>query len=156
MTDRSEPTRRGVLSVGAVAALGAGTLSACSSDDVAETAGSAASAAGSAAGAAGSVAASAAGEVAAAVTDIPVGGAVVKDVAGQEVVLAQPEAGNVVAFSAKCPHQGCTVGVGGAKLVCPCHGSEFEIATGAVTKGPATADLKKLTVTVSGDGVTIG
>lgn len=153
MTHRSEPTRRGVLSVGAVAALGAGTLTACSSDDVAETAGSVAASAGEAAA---SVAASAAAGVAAALTDIPVGSAVIKDVAGQEVVLAQPEAGKVVAFSAACPHQGCSVTVGDAKLVCPCHGSEFEIATGAVTKGPATADLKSLAATVSGDGVTIG
>ncbi len=153
MTDRPAPTRRGVLSAGAVAALGAGTLSACSSDEVSTAAGSAASAAGDAAA---SAVSSAAAGVAASLTDIPVGGAVVKEVAGQEVVLAQPEAGKVVAFSAVCTHQGCTVAADGAGLVCPCHGSQFDAATGAVTRGPATANLKSLSVSVSSDGVTLG
>lgn len=153
MTDRHTPTRRGVLSAGAVAALGAGAVSACSSDEVTAVTESAASAAGQAAA---SAAAGAAEGVAAALTDIPVGGAVVKEVAGQKVVIAQPQAGTVVAFSAICTHQGCTVAANGDKLVCPCHGSEFAAATGAVTKGPATADLKSLSVSVGPDGVTLG
>ncbi|MBL8931278.1 MAG: Rieske (2Fe-2S) protein [Kineosporiaceae bacterium] len=161
------PTRRSVLTAGAgaVAGLGAvGALAACGSDDVAATASSAAGAAGSAAasaaaGAASGAASAAAGAAGAAVaklTDIPVGGAVVKEIAGQKVVFVQPEAGKVVAFDARCPHQGCIVAPEGAKLKCPCHASTFDAATGAVEQGPATTGLKSLSATVSGDGITLG
>lgn len=162
-TDATRPTRRTVLTAGAgaVAGVGAlGALSACGSDDPAASAssaaGAAASNAASAAAGAASNAASAAGAAIAKLTDIPVGGAAVKEVAGQKVVLAQPEAGKVVAFDAKCPHQGCAVAPAGGKLKCPCHGSIFDAATGAVEQGPATTGLKSLSAKVSGDGVTLG
>lgn len=162
-TESTRPTRRTVLTAGAgaVAGVGAlGALSACGSDDPAATASSAAGAAGSvaasAAGGAASAAASAAGAAAAKLADIPVGGATVAEIAGQKVVLAQPEAGKVVAFDATCPHRGCVVAPAGAKLTCPCHGSTFDAATGAVEQGPATTGLKSLPATVSGDGVTLG
>ena len=55
-----------------------------------------------------------------------------------------------------CPHQGCTVGTVGADgIVCPCHGSTFDIATGAVVKGPATSGLDAKGVTVGADGITV-
>ena len=57
---------------------------------------------------------------------------------------------------ATCPHRGCVVAPAGAKLTCPCHGSTFDAATGAVEQGPATTGLKSLPATVSGDGVTLG
>jgi Rieske Fe-S protein len=156
-----------MLSLGAttVAGLGAAvTLGACSSEEVAATASSAAGGAASAAGSvaagaasqAASAAAGAAGGAVAKLTDVPVGGAVVKEIAGQPIVLARPEAGTVVAFSAKCPHQGCVVAPKNNKLVCPCHGSTFDLATGAVEQGPATTGLNTLTAAVSGDGITLG
>src|SRR5690348_18325720 len=40
-------------------------------------------------------------------SDIPEGGG--KIFAGQKVVVTQPTAGTYKAFSAVCPHQGCTV-----------------------------------------------
>ena len=59
-----------------------------------------------------------------------------------------------VAYDAICPHAGCTVGYApGAKLiVCPCHGSEFDPATGAVVSPPASAGLTPIHVAVSADG----
>ncbi len=160
MSDQpSTPSRRSVISVGAAALAGVGALSACSSDDAATAAGSAASAAGSAAAGAASNAASAAagaaGAVITALADIPVGGAVVKDISGKKVVFAQPEAGQVVAFDAACTHQGCPVAAAGKQLTCSCHGSAFNSTTGAVEKGPATKPLPELKVTVSADGVTL-
>jgi Rieske Fe-S protein len=50
------------------------------------------------------------------------------------------------AFSLICPHAGTIVNVEGAGFVCPNHNSAFT-ATGAVTRGPATAGLQELTAT---------
>ncbi|MGQ0650472.1 MAG: ubiquinol-cytochrome c reductase iron-sulfur subunit [Gemmatimonadaceae bacterium] len=53
-----------------------------------------------------------------------------------------------------CTHEGCTVsGVRGARLVCPCHGSEYEF-TGAVARGPAATALRSYATTFdAGTGV---
>jgi Rieske Fe-S protein len=47
-------------------------------------------------------------------------------------------------FSSKCTHLGCRINkLENDKLICPCHGSQFNF-DGNVIKGPATASLKKL------------
>jgi Rieske Fe-S protein len=84
--------------------------------------------------------------------DIPVGGALLVEVAGNPVVVSQPSKGNVVAFSAVCTHQGCTVAVGETQLSCPCHGSTFDFS-GKVVNGPAEEPLPDVAVKVSGDAV---
>jgi Rieske Fe-S protein len=90
----------------------------------------------------------------AALTDVPVGGAYQLAVDGKRVLIAQPVAGTVVAYDATCPHQGCTVRAGeDGALVCPCHGSAFDLATGDVLQGPAVEPLTPLAVTVSGTDV---
>ena len=44
----------------------------------------------------------------------------------------------------RCPHAGCSFAEDGGEvadgkvLVCACHGSEFDLRTGAVLQGPAT------------------
>jgi len=89
-----------------------------------------------------------------ALADVPVGGSVaVTTAAGDRIVVAQPTAGQVVAFSAICTHMRCTVAPDGELLRCPCHGSVFEAATGAVVDGPATEPLRAHPVRVEGDGV---
>ncbi|MFO7691204.1 MAG: Rieske (2Fe-2S) protein [Cryobacterium sp.] len=88
--------------------------------------------------------------------DIPVGGGLAVMAAGKPVVLSQPEAGTVRAFSAVCPHQGCIVVPQQAKFDCPCHDSRFDAATGEVLEGPASRALDAVTVTVTGDAVFIG
>ena len=73
-----------------------------------------------------------------------------------KVIVTQPTAGDFKAFSAVCTHQGCTVsGVSNGEIVCPCHSSAFDIATGAVKTGPATQPLATKSVSVSADGITI-
>lgn len=48
-------------------------------------------------------------------------------------------------FSNRCTHLGCKIDkVAGKELVCPCHGSRFDAATGQVISGPAGEDLKEL------------
>ncbi|GAB3608158.1 hypothetical protein GCM10027414_02830 [Humibacter ginsengiterrae] len=88
-------------------------------------------------------------------SDIPVGGAISATYKGGPIVVAQPESGTAVAFSAICTHMGCVVAPAGKQFDCPCHGSEFSASTGDVIRGPATRPLPKLNATVSGGKVTI-
>jgi thiosulfate dehydrogenase (quinone) large subunit len=60
---------------------------------------------------------------------------------GQPDIVIRQSNGTLVAYSAVCPHAGCTVEYGGGQIVCPCHGSTFNAQTGAVTNGPATTGL---------------
>ncbi len=82
------------------------------------------------------------------VTDIPVGGGMV--FMDQKVVVTQPVKGVFKAFSAVCTHVGCVCNkVANGTINCPCHGSEFKIADGAVVTGPAPAPLPARAITVS-------
>lgn len=75
-------------------------------------------------------------------------------VEGQDLVLARGEAG-WFAVQARCTHAGCafaddaTLEVG--TIVCSCHGSEFDLASGEVQRGPAEYDLRTFPVRVVGD-----
>ena len=86
-------------------------------------------------------------------SDIPVGGAIAVMFDGAQIIVSQPTAGEVVAFSAICTHQGCIVVPEKKGLNCPCHQSLFDTATGAVLQGPATDPLPEVTVTLDGDKV---
>ncbi|MDP0397313.1 ubiquinol-cytochrome c reductase iron-sulfur subunit [Tsukamurella strandjordii] len=87
---------------------------------------------------------------------VPVGSAVV--IAGvTPYVVAQPSAGKYVAFNAACTHKGTTVAASdGLALECPAHGSTFDGATGAATKGPATEALAAIAVRLDGDTLVVG
>ncbi|MEU0900083.1 Rieske (2Fe-2S) protein [Streptomyces massasporeus] len=93
-----------------------------------------------------------AGRVLANIDEIPVGGGkIFKD---EEIVVTQPEQGRFKAFSAICTHQGCTVStVSDGTIDCPCHGSKFRVADGAVAHGPATRPLPAEKITVEGNSV---
>jgi nitrite reductase/ring-hydroxylating ferredoxin subunit len=44
------------------------------------------------------------------------------------------------AFGDTCTHQGCSLADGnleGTTVTCPCHGSQFDVTTGEVVRGPA-------------------
>ena len=88
--------------------------------------------------------------------DVPVGGSAsfTDPHSGDPSIVIQPKAGNFVAFDAVCPHAGCTVGYNhsAASLVCPCHGSQFNAATGAVKVGPASTGLKSIAVAKGSNG----
>jgi Rieske Fe-S protein len=138
MTDSAALTRRTLLVAG-----GAGTalaLAACAP---------------SGGGSGGGTGSGAATEVAK-LSDIPVGGAIAVMLNGSQVIVSQPTAGEVVAFSAICTHQGCIVVPEKKGLNCPCHQSLFDTATGAVLQGPATDPLAEVTVTLDGDKVLAG
>ncbi|MDQ2783335.1 MAG: Rieske (2Fe-2S) protein [Actinomycetota bacterium] len=87
--------------------------------------------------------------------DVPVGGGLINPDA--LFVVTQPTAGTYKAFSAVCTHQGCTVTkVTGGKIDCPCHGSQFDISTGAPTaSSQAKKALPAKTATLNGDTITV-
>jgi len=91
------------------------------------------------------------GDVLASLDEIPDGAALV--VSDQQIVLVR-SGDEVRAFSAQCTHQGCLLsGVRDGLLVCPCHGSSFDPATGDVVSGPARSALAPVSVAVSDGSV---
>lgn len=94
------------------------------------------------------------GQVLASVDDVPVGGALAVTVGGAPLLVTQPEDGTFAAFSAICTHEGCTVGPGDGELLCPCHASRYDLATGAVLGGPAPLPLPEVPVAVDDGEVT--
>ena len=66
------------------------------------------------------------------------------------IVLVEPDDVFTV-LSPVCTHRQCIVDVAGARLVCPCHGSEYD-RDGAVLAGPAEAALSRYPAAVTADG----
>jgi Rieske Fe-S protein len=88
-------------------------------------------------------------------SDIPVGGGKVFD--AEKVVVTQPTAGQFHAFSAVCPHKGCTVGsVSGGTINCLCHGSKYKITDASVVAGPAPRPLPAKNIKVQDGEITLG
>nr|WP_280696377.1 Rieske (2Fe-2S) protein [Kitasatospora sp. GP82] len=99
------------------------------------------------------------GKVSIAVSAVPVGGSaqVADPETGDAVYIVQPKRGQYCGLSSICSHSGCTVDAPkNGQLLCPCHGSRFDAATGAVINGPATKPLPKYTVTREGDRLGLG
>lgn len=149
-----EVDRRTVLQAGTLIVVG-GAVAACGSGGAAEASSSAAgSAPASSAAASSAPASSAAAGAVANVSDIPVGGGVILD--EPAVVITQPQAGEVKAFTAICTHQGCLVSeVVDNEIICPCHQSKFSAVDGSVITGPATAPLSAAGVAVEGGSVVL-
>jgi cytochrome b6-f complex iron-sulfur subunit len=77
---------------------------------------------------------------------------VIIPVSGQRVIVLQ-SADQLLAFSAKCTHEGCTVTYQPAQSViwCPCHDGRFDL-TGRVLSGPPPQPLAKFVVQRQPDG----
>lgn len=148
MSNTTPTARRTVLAAGA-AALAGGALTACGDADTKPDA--------PAAPAPQSPAASASAPAGTAKpllksSDVPVGGGTV--LKEEKLVVTQPTAGSFRCFTAVCTHQGCLVNkVEAGTIDCPCHGSKYQVADGAVAHGPATRPLaeKKITVSPAGE-----
>jgi Rieske Fe-S protein len=155
MNDHAPLTRRTLVTIGGASA-GALLLAACTPGGADDSGGSGSGSGGSGSGGSGGGSGSGgSGSAEVSLASIPVGGAVAATLAGKPIVVSQPSAGQVVAFSAVCTHQGCTVAPQGKEFDCPCHGSRFDAATGDVINGPARDPLPKLNAQVSGDSVTV-
>ncbi|MFJ5777149.1 Rieske (2Fe-2S) protein [Streptomyces sp. NPDC093094] len=73
------------------------------------------------------------------------------------VVVSRSADGSLKAFSTICTHGGCPVNeLEGSTLICPCHGSKFDAATGEVLHRPATVPLSELPVRVENGRVVVG
>ena len=62
--------------------------------------------------------------------------------------------GHLRATQAKCPHQQGPLTEGhvtGSAVTCPWHGSQFDVCSGAVLRGPAVTPLQTYTVVVEGE-----
>lgn len=151
--------RRQVLAVGAMSAFGLVALGGCSSGGAKTNSGSGArttSAPPPPSASASAPAGATGAKPLAALANVPVGGAVSATGPDGPIIVAQPTAGKVVAFSAICTHMGCTVAPAGKQLHCPCHGSVYDAATGKNLSGPAPRPLSPVSVHVAGGQVVAG
>lgn len=141
-------TRRNMIAAGALGIAGA-ALAACSS-------GSTSSPPSTTAPSSAAPAPNAPGKVITTVAEVPVGGAFITATGQSEdgFLVAQESPGNFSCHSNVCTHEGCKINrIVGTEAVCPCHGSRFNIFSGAVEEGPATRDLTAVPVTVSSGNV---
>ena len=79
------------------------------------------------------------------------------EVDGTDVAIANV-AGTLHAFGDVCTHARCSLAEGeldGTTVTCPCHGSQFDVTTGAVQNPPATEPVLSYPVRVDGDDIKI-
>jgi nitrite reductase/ring-hydroxylating ferredoxin subunit len=70
------------------------------------------------------------------------------DVKGIQITVASVN-GTLYAFDNTCTHLHCSLAEGelvGKVVTCPCHGSQFDVTTGAVLRGPARDPVKSYPV----------
>jgi nitrite reductase/ring-hydroxylating ferredoxin subunit len=89
------------------------------------------------------------------VENVPVpseGKAVRVETGGQSLAIFQV-GGKLFAIDAKCPHVGGPLDKGavtGASVTCPLHGSQFDLGSGTVQRGPARRGVQAYSVRVEG------
>jgi nitrite reductase/ring-hydroxylating ferredoxin subunit len=79
------------------------------------------------------------------------------DVNGERVAVANVE-GSLFAFSDICTHARCSLAEGdldGRTVTCPCHGSQFDVTTGAVLNPPATEPVSVFGVRIEGEDIQV-
>jgi len=79
------------------------------------------------------------------------------DVGGSKVGVANVS-GQLFAFDDTCTHRGCSLVKGkldGTTVTCPCHGSQFNVTSGAVVRGPAQQPVRSRSVEASGDDLLV-
>src|SRR5687767_2653796 len=77
------------------------------------------------------------------------------DIAGTKVNVASA-GGHLYAFDDTCTHAGCSLAKGkldGTTVTCPCHGSQFDVTSGAVLRGPAKRPVRSRAVQVDGENL---
>jgi Ferredoxin subunits of nitrite reductase and ring-hydroxylating dioxygenases len=79
-------------------------------------------------------------------------------IAGVDLVIAS--VGDAwYAVEDRCTHAGCAFSedadLAGSDIVCNCHGSEFDIRTGAVKRGPAERPVRTIPVRLAEDGLEV-
>ena len=72
----------------------------------------------------------------------------------EDIALMQLADGSLRALGMTCSHLGCQVRPGGDFLVCPCHGSTFDLE-GEVVRGPAEKALNRYEVSENDNEINI-
>ena len=66
--------------------------------------------------------------------------------------------GHLYAFDDTCTHTGCSLAAGmlyGTTVTCPCHGSQFDVTSGAVLRGPARRAERSRVVQIVGEDLLV-
>jgi nitrite reductase/ring-hydroxylating ferredoxin subunit len=91
--------------------------------------------------------------------DIPTGEMRAFELGSAHVAVGHLEDGSWVAFDDMCTHEACSLSdqgeIEGPWVVCYCHNSAFDIATGAVMRGPAEDPLPVYGVRAEGGDVQV-
>src|SRR5688500_7275042 len=89
--------------------------------------------------------------------DIASGEMRVVDVAGTKVNIASV-GGQLHALDDTCTHRACSLAKGkldGTTVTCPCHGSQFDVTTGEVLRGPAQQPVRSRLVQMEGESLLV-
>jgi nitrite reductase/ring-hydroxylating ferredoxin subunit len=90
-------------------------------------------------------------------SDVKEGQMRVFDVAGTNVNVANANR-HLYAIDDTCTHMGCSLANGhlaGTVVTCACHGSQFDVTSGAVLRGPAQRPVRYRTVQVKGNDLLV-
>lgn len=88
---------------------------------------------------------------------IPAGVALGYEIEGSKIAIANV-GGKLYAFQDHCSHMGGRLSQGllfGQVIMCPLHGSQFDVTSGEVRAGPANAPIRTFPVKVQGDDVLV-
>src|SRR5262245_54690102 len=81
---------------------------------------------------------------------VPTGAMVAVDVEGRKIAVVNVD-GRLFAFDDACTHRHCSLakgGLSGKTVTCECHGSQFDVTTGKVLRGPAAQPVQTYPVTL--------
>lgn len=87
--------------------------------------------------------------------ELEVGASSTASVGETQLLLHRSDEDTVHAFSAVCTHEGCAVGTEPERFACPCHGSIFNLETGAAEGGPARDPLTRYPAEIDGDAIRV-
>ena len=76
---------------------------------------------------------------------------------GKKIAVAKI-GGVLYAFDDICTHKACPLSKGsldGITVTCPCHGSQFDVTTGVVLRGPAQEPVSTYPVEVDGNELVV-
>jgi nitrite reductase/ring-hydroxylating ferredoxin subunit len=89
--------------------------------------------------------------------DVTAGVMHVFDVEGIKVNVVSV-GGQLNAIDDTCTHLGCSLAKGkldGTTVTCPCHGSQFDVTSGAVVRGPAQRPVRSRLVQLDGEDLLV-
>ncbi len=90
-------------------------------------------------------------------TEIVEGELAAFEVGGERIAVANV-GGTFHVFDDTCTHLRCSLAEGdleGTVVTCPCHGSQFDVTTGAVLRGPAQEPVRSYAARVENEALRV-